>query len=64
MNNDLLLLLEALDNVNRNLENVCYDISRRESKPLSQRDISDALRFVDLNEGQILGLGGVLNVVA
>jgi hypothetical protein len=64
MNNDLLLFLQALDYVDRNLKHICDNVRRRKSQPLRQRDIGNTLRLIDLDEGQILRLRRVLNVVA
>lgn len=64
VNNNLLLLLQALHNTDWDLEYVGYDLGWRERKPLGQRDISHAFRLVNLNEGQVLCFRGVLDVMA
>lgn len=54
MNKKLLLFLQALDDIYRDLENVRHDIRRCERKPLRQRYICDALSLVDFDKGQVL----------
>jgi hypothetical protein len=60
----LLLLLQSLHNIHRNLQHTRHDFRRRQRQPLRQRDIRHTLRLVDLNEGQVLRGGGVFDVVA
>lgn len=61
---DLLLLLDLLGEFKRNLQNLGNNLGRRERKPLRQRDVGDAVRFVDFNPDEVFGLGSVLDVVA
>lgn len=64
LNQDLLLLLDLLGKLQRDLESLGHDIRRRECEPLRQADVGDTLRLVDLDPDEILVLGGVLNVVS
>lgn len=64
MDNDLLLLLQALDNIDGNLENVSDNIGRRKGQPLCQRHVRNAISLVYFNESQVLRLGSVLDVMA
>lgn len=64
MDNDLLLLFQPLNNINRNLKDISHDIRRRESQPLGERHIGYTISLVDFNEGQVLSLRSVLDVVA
>lgn len=64
MNKNLLLFLQALDDIYRDLENVRHDIRRCERKPLRQRYICDALSLVDFDKGQVLCFGGIFNIMA
>lgn len=64
LNQDLLLLLHLAHSLDRNLECRGHDISRRESQPLSERDISDTVTPVDFNPNESFVVRSVLNIVA
>lgn len=61
---NLLVLLELVDKLNGDVEGLGDEVGRGESEPLAQRDVSHAVGLVDLDPDEVLGLGGVLNVVA
>lgn len=63
-NNQLLLLLEPLRNLKRDLQRLRHDPRRRQRQPLRQRDVNHAIAFVDFDPLQRLVRGRVLNVVA
>lgn len=64
MNDDLLLRLQALDNIDRDLENIGDNVGRCESQPLREGYIGDTSRLVDFDKGQVLCCRGILNVMA
>lgn len=61
---DLLLLLQVLHDLDIDLEHVGHDVRRRQGEPLCQRDVRHAVALVDLDPDELLGVGGVFNVVA
>lgn len=60
----LLLLLQLIHHLPRDLEGARHDIRWGESQPLRQRDVSHALGLVQLDPHQVLGGRGVKDVVA
>lgn len=50
MDNDLLFLLQALDNINGDLEDISHNVGRREGQPLGEGHIGNASRLVNLDE--------------
>ncbi len=61
---DLLGLLQLLDEAEGHVEHLRHNIGGCQSQPLSQGDVGDAVRLVNLDPDEVLGLRGVLNVVA
>lgn len=64
VNDNLLLLLQALHHIDINLQNIRDNIGRGERQPLRQGDISNTIGLVNLDEGEVFGGGCVLNVMA
>jgi hypothetical protein len=62
-NQDLLLLLQFVNELNRYLEYLRHNVRRRKSQPLGQRNVSHTVRLVDFNPDKVL-IANVLNVVA
>lgn len=60
---DLLLLLQSTNNINTNIQDLSHNIRRSQSQPLRQTDISNSLRFVDLNPNQVLSWRSILDIV-
>lgn len=63
-NDQLLLLLQALGNIKRNLQSAGDNARRRQSQPLRQRYIHYAVALVDLDPRESLVRRSVLNVMA
>lgn len=61
---NLLLLLERLDELDGHLQRLGGHLRGSQGQPLSEGDVGDAVRLVDLDPDEILRLGGVLDVVA
>jgi hypothetical protein len=59
----LFLLLDLLNDADINLQDIGNGISRSQGKPLSKRDIGDAIALVEFNPNKLLGFRGVLNIV-
>jgi hypothetical protein len=60
----LLLLLDLLDHFDIDLQDIGDSISRSQSQPLCQGDISDAVALVELDPNKFLCLGGVLDIMS
>lgn len=60
----LLLLLDALDDFDVDLQGVGHSVRRGQSKPLGQRDIGHAVTLVELEPNQLLSVGSVFNIVS
>jgi hypothetical protein len=60
----LLLLPQPLRNLKRNLQRLGHDPRRRESQPLRERNVYDAIALVDFDPLQRFVGGRVLDVVA
>lgn len=64
LDEQLLLLDQALGDVERDLERVGHDVGGREGQPLRQRDVFYAFALVDLDPDEVFRLRGVFDVVA
>lgn len=64
LDQQLLLLHQALGDIQRDLERVGHDVGGREGQPLRQRDVFHAVALVDLDPDEVFRLGGILDVVA
>lgn len=63
-NQHLLLPLDLLDKLNRNVESLGDNVGGSEGEPLAKGDVRHAVRFVDLDPDEVFSVRGVLDVVA
>lgn len=57
-------LTYLINNINRNPQNTGHDVVRRESEPLCQGDVGDAVGLVDFDPDEIFCFGEIFDVVA
>ena len=61
---NLLLLLQLLNHIERQLENAGYNVRWSKREPLGQRNISHSLAPVDLDPDEIFRVGSILDIVS
>lgn len=64
LDQNLLLLLDRLGHIQRNLEDTGDNVGGSQSQPLRERNVLDSVTVVDLDPHQVFRGGCVLNVVA
>lgn len=63
LDQDLLLLFQLVDELNRHLQDTGNHVGRRQCQPLREGNVGQAITFVDLHPLKSLRLRCVLNVV-
>lgn len=64
LDDELLVLLDLLDDLDWYIDGGGSDVRRSKGEPLAERDIGDTVGLVNFKVDKLLGLRGVLNVVA